>query len=59
MLHEVDARNLSDTQFKVVVIRILKELRENYKELSGNYSNMKKYRETMSKNQDEKKEYNI
>ena len=35
-LDEIRASNLSDTEFKIMVIRMLRELIENYKELSGN-----------------------
>ena len=47
-LNETEASNLSDIEFKIMAIKILKELSENYKELygsykelSGNYSNMR------------------
>ena len=50
MLNETEASNLSDIEFKVMVIRMLKELSENYKELSENYISMKKNIETMNKN---------
>ena len=36
--NETKASNLSDIEFKVMVIRMLKELSENYKDLSGNLS---------------------
>ena len=39
---ETEASNLSDIEFKVMVIRMFKALCENYKELSGNYISMKK-----------------
>ena len=42
-------------EFEVVVISMLKDLRENYKELSGNYISMKKDIETINKNQSEMK----
>ena len=61
-LDEIEASNLSDIGLKVMVIRMLKEFNENYKELywsykehSGNYSSMKKDIETMNKNQEEMK----
>ena len=47
-LNEIEASNFSDTEFKVMVIRMLKEL-------SGNYISMKKDIETMNKNQEEMK----
>ena len=51
MLSEIKASNLSDIEFKVMVIRMLKELSENYKKLSGTYISMKKDIETLNKNQ--------
>ena len=39
-LNEMEANNLSDIEFKVMVIRITMEHSENYKELSGNYVSM-------------------
>ena len=43
------------TEFKSMVISMLKGLCFNYKELSGNYTSMKKDIETMNKNQLEMK----
>ena len=61
-LSKIEVSNLSDTEFKIVVTGMLKELSENYKELygsykdlSGNYSSMKRDIETMNKNQKEMK----
>lgn len=45
-LNDMEARNLSDIEFKLMVIRILKKLSENY-------NNMKKEIETINKNQSE------
>ena len=45
-LKEIEASNLPNIEFKVVVITMLKELSENYKELNGNYISMK----TLNKN---------
>ena len=49
MLSEKEASQLSDTEFKAMVIRKLTELKENYQkpqgnynELTANYINMKK-----------------
>ena len=49
MLNDIEASNQSDIEFKIMVIRILKELSENYKELqvkykelTTNYTSMKK-----------------
>ena len=39
-LNEIEASNLSDVKFKIMVIMMLKELNENYKELRGNYKNL-------------------
>ena len=41
-LNEIEANKLSDIEFKKMVIRILKELNDNYKELSGKYDSMEK-----------------
>ena len=38
MLTEKEASQLSDTEFKAMVIRKLTELTENYKKLQGNYN---------------------
>ena len=40
---------LSDIEFRRMVIRMLKELTDNYKELSENYNSMKKEIETINK----------
>ena len=37
MLTEKEASQLSDTEFKAMVIRKLTELTENYQKLQGNY----------------------
>ena len=37
-LSEMEVSTLSDIEFKRMVIRMLKELTDNYKELSGNYN---------------------
>ena len=52
-LNEMEASKLSDIEFKRMVIRMLKELTDNYEELSENYSSMKKEIETINKNQKE------
>ena len=46
-LNEMEASKLSDVEFERMVIRMLKELTENYKELSGNYNIMKNEIETI------------
>ena len=65
MLTEKEASQLSDTEFKAVVIRKLTdltELTENYQKLQGNYSeltanyiNMKKEIKIINKGQEEMK----
>ena len=56
MLTEKEATQLSDTEFKAMVIRKLTEFTENYQKLQGNYNeltanyiNMKKETETINK----------
>ena len=41
-LHELEARQISDIEFKTMVIKILKELSDSYNELSGNYNTVHK-----------------
>ena len=62
MLNEKEASQLSDTEFKDLVIRKLTELTDNYQKLQGNYNelttnyiNMKKETETINKDQEEMK----
>ena len=62
MLTEKGVSQLSDTEFKAMVIRKLTELTENYQKLQGNYNqlianyiNMKKEIETINKGQEEMK----
>ena len=62
MLNEIEVSQLSDTEFKAIVIRKLTEITENYQKLQGNYSeltanyvNMKKEIETTNKGQEEMK----
>ena len=64
MLNEIAASQLSDMEFKALVIRKLNELTEiyhklqgNYSELTENYINMKK--ETINKGQKGNEEYNF
>ena len=40
MLNEIEASQLSDTEFKAMVIRKLIELTENYQKLEGNYNEL-------------------
>ena len=62
MLNEKEASQLSDSEFKELVMRKLNELTQNYQKLQGNYSdltanyiNMKKEIETINKGQEEMK----
>ena len=62
MLNETEASQLSDIEFKAMVIRKLNELTENYQKLQGNYNeltanyiNMKKETEIINKGQEEPK----
>ena len=48
-LNEMEVSKLSDIEFKIMVIRMLKELTDNYKGLSENYNSMKKEIETINK----------
>ena len=52
-LNEMEVSKLSDIKIKIMVIKMLKELTDNYKELSENYNSMKKEIETINKNQEE------
>ena len=63
MLNEIQAGQLSDIEFKAMVIRKLNELIENYQKLQGNYNeltanyiNMKKDTGTIYKDQEEMKD---
>ena len=65
MLTEKEASQLSDNEFKAMVIRKLNELTENYQKLQGNYNelianyiNMKKEIETINKGRGNE-EYNF
>ena len=62
VLNEIEASKLSDTEFKIMVIRMLNELSENYKELQmsykdliANYTSMSKGIETINNSQEEMK----
>ena len=41
-LNEMEVTKLSDIEFKLMVIKMLKELTDNYKELSENYNRWKR-----------------
>ena len=45
----MEAKKLSHVEFRRMVIRMLKEVTDNYKELSEDYINMRKKIETMNK----------
>ena len=49
-LNEREASKLSDVEFKRMMIRMLRKLTDNYKELSKKYNRMKKEMETINKN---------
>ena len=62
MLNEIEASQLSNTEFKAMLIRKLTELTENYQKLQGNYNvlienyiNRKKEIETITRGQEEMK----
>ena len=62
MLNEKQASQLSDNEFKELVMRKLNGLTQNYQKLQGNYNeltanyiNMKKEIETINKGQEEMK----
>ena len=62
MLNEMKASQLSDTEFKAMVIRKLTELTANYQKLHGNYNeltakyiNVKREIETINKGKGEMK----
>ena len=52
-LNEMEVTKLSDIKFKIMVIKVLKELTDIYKELSQKYNSMKKVKETINKNKEE------
>ena len=59
-LNEIEASQLSGTEFKAMIIRKLNELTKNYQKLQGNYNeftanyiNMKKEIENINKSQAE------
>ena len=53
-LNEMEENKLSDIEFKIMVIKMLKELTDNYKELSEKYISMKKetnYKQKLGRNE--------
>ena len=64
MLNVIEASQLSDIEFKAMVIRKVNELTENYQKLQGNYNElienyikMKKEIQTVNKEKRENKKY--
>ena len=62
VLNEIKANNVSDVEFKIMIIRMLRKLSGNYnglygnyKELTLNYISLKKDIETMKNSQEEMK----
>ena len=41
-LNEIELSKLSDIKFNIMVVKMLKELTENYKKLSQSYNSMKR-----------------
>ena len=58
-LNEMEASKLSDIKIKRMVMRMLKELTDNYRELSGNYNSMKKRNRNNEKEPERNEEYNF
>ena len=52
-LNEMEISKLSDIEFKIIIITMLKQLIDKYKELSKNYNSMKNEIKTINKNQEE------
>ena len=55
-LNEMEVTTLSDIEFKIMVIKMLKELRDNHKEMTENYICMKNEIETINKKQEKNKQ---
>ena len=51
-LNEMEASKPSNKEFKRIVIRMLKELSDNYNELSGNHNSMKEEIKTININKE-------
>ena len=45
----MEVTKLSDIEFKIMFIKMLKEITDNYRELSENYKSMEKEVETINK----------
>ena len=54
-LNEMEVSKISDIEFKIMFIKMLKKLTDKYKELSDNYINTKKKIEIIHKNQEKMK----
>ena len=54
-LNEMEVSKPSDIEFKLMFIRMLKELTDNYQEMRENYTSMEKEIQTITKNQEEMK----
>ena len=52
----MEVNKLSYIEFKIMVIKMVKELTDSYKELSENYKCTKKEIETINKNQEKKEQ---
>ena len=52
-INEMEASKPSVIEFKTMVLKMLKELKDSYQELSENYNSMKKEIETINKNYEE------
>ena len=51
-LNEMEVSKISDIEFKIMFIKMLKKLTDKYKELSEDYISMKKEIETINRNQE-------
>ena len=58
-LNEMEVTKLSDIEFKLMVMKMLKELTDNYKELSENNISMKKDIETINKKTGRNEQYHL
>ena len=46
-LNEIEVNKLPDIEFKIMVMKMIKELTDNYKEMSENYNSMKREIQTI------------
>ena len=53
MLNEIEASQLSDIEFKAMVIRKFNELTENYEKLQGNYNELSENYQNLQGNYEE------